>query len=152
MNTEWRRYFNFHWVKGHRPKDCYQLKKEIETLIQERHMMWGRIFICVKQVQPVRLRCRREPHKINTIAGGFTRDGETSSTYKRYAHQILNIDDLSIIEGRGEPKNLEAKISLYEKDATAIHSHNDDPKEVMQIFYIGKRLKTFPRPSGLETH
>lgn len=65
-------------------------------------------------------------YTLNTIIGGFIRGGETSSARRRYAPQILNIEDLLNIKGEGESKALEAAIAFFEKDVVGIHPYNDD--------------------------
>lgn len=61
---------------------------------------------------------------LKTIARGFTRGGETSSTCKRYARQILNMEGIPEDESGGSP---EVVITFLEKDASEIHPHNDGP-------------------------
>ena len=52
---------------------------------------------------------------------------ETISSRRRYAHQVLNIEDLSNKEGGGKSKTSVSKISFSKKDAVNINPHNDDP-------------------------
>lgn len=49
---------------------------------------------------------------------------------------MLNIEEFSNKENEVDPKILEVKISLSEKDATDIHPHNDD---IMVITWMGNQ-------------
>lgn len=66
-------------------------------------------------------------HIPNTIAEGFIEGGETSSTFRRYARQILNVEYLFSVEDKGEPEMQEAKVLFSKKDSTDIRPHNDHP-------------------------
>lgn len=57
-------------------------------------------------------------------------DRETSSVQKRYAHQVLNIEDLPTQSMKGEIETLEVEIYFSQKDATCINPHNDDPMDI----------------------
>lgn len=70
-------------------------------------------------------------HTFNTITGGSAGGGEISSARRRHAHQMLNIEDLPDVEGKGKAHEHEATISFFEKDATVIHPHNDDPMVII---------------------
>lgn len=63
---------------------------------------------------------------LNTIAGGFAKGEQTSSTSRRYARQVLNIEDLPKELNQGEPKILQIDINFF-KDTIGIHPHNEDP-------------------------
>lgn len=47
---------------------------------------------------------------LNTIANGFARDGETSSTRKKHVRKVLNIEDLPNKPKEGEIKAPEVEI------------------------------------------
>lgn len=66
-------------------------------------------------------------HMLNTIINGLDGGGETSSSRKRYARQILSIEDLPKVNIKGELQAPKSMIAFSEKDATGIHPHNDDP-------------------------
>lgn len=97
---------------GNHTENCHQLKKEIKILIQK-----GQLLSYVKDVEghprkrsPPRENPSLENHAqkkgknaeevrearitydvLNTIAGGFTRGGKTSSSRQRYARPVMHI-------------------------------------------------------------
>lgn len=56
-----------------------------------------------------------------------SRGGNTISTWKIYARQILVVGGSLIDSKTGESKALEAKVTFSNKDVVRIHLHNDDP-------------------------
>lgn len=65
-------------------------------------------------------------HTLKTIAGGFIGGQETNSSRKRYARQILSVENLPQVNMEGELEASEAKTAFSEKYATDIHTHKDD--------------------------
>lgn len=63
------------------------------------------------------------------------RGGEISSTCRRNAPQVLNIEDLFYKEGGGEPKIPEAEIAFSEKETTSIHHRNDDHMVITVMYH-----------------
>lgn len=136
-----------HRFKGHHTKDYYQLKKEIEILIQERNLN-----IYVKgdfshasdksnsrgrdDVGSPRLNKENEAsqdegskgvcHTLNIIAGGFVGGRETNFIGRRYARQIMSIEDLPEVKTEEESQSAKTIITFFKKDATGIHPHNDN--------------------------
>lgn len=115
MGHEPGRWRMFHKIKWHHTKDYYQLKKEIEMLIQEGHLKnyvmgdlshgleksssherddWGspRLNKTSEASQGAGNKVLR--HKLDTITRGFTGGMEISFVHRWYTHQILNIEDL----------------------------------------------------------
>lgn len=108
----WRK---FNRVKGHHIEDFFQLKNKIERLLQERHLNKY-----VKEDSshsseksnprghgddgsPKSNKAKEEPHgesskvarhTLNTIAGRLSRGRETIFAQKRYAYQILSVENI----------------------------------------------------------
>lgn len=64
---------------------------------------------------------------LNIIIEGFIGGGETSFARRRYARQVLNIQDLPKELDEGEPKTPETEIAFSEKGVTGIHPHDENP-------------------------
>ncbi|XP_050895535.1 uncharacterized protein LOC127102173 [Lathyrus oleraceus] len=133
----------YHKLHGHHTENFHQLNKEIKILIRR-----GRLMSYVKDVegQTGKRRHPREDtnsenptqkkgknieevreaqmtrHTLNTIAGGFTGGGETSSSRKRYAWTMMHVWQKPSSEEEETP-NI---ISFSIRDAEGVLVHEND--------------------------
>ncbi|KAK2999843.1 hypothetical protein RJ639_023861 [Escallonia herrerae] len=108
-------YCHFHKDHGHTTEECKVLQREIESLIAKGHLKQF-VKSSHRQQSGGRNNPRRadeappkEPHVINTISGGPSAGGPSSSSRKAYARQV-NLD-------QGPTKRTKASISLEFDDA-----------------------------------
>ncbi|KAK2998090.1 hypothetical protein RJ639_024889 [Escallonia herrerae] len=108
-------YCHFHKDHGHTTEECKVLQREIESLIAKGHLKQF-VKSSHRQQSGGRNNPRRadeappkEPHVINTISGGPSVGGPSSSSRKAYARQV-NLD-------QGPTKRTKASISLEFDDA-----------------------------------
>jgi len=121
----------YHMIRGHSTDNCYQLKKEIEKLIQE-----GKIQGYVKggrgedQHFPEEEKSNKDDHReepkerhtLNTISRGFAGGGESSSSRKKYVRQVMFINN-NVNPTAGQEKN----ITFLATDYEGVVPHDDDP-------------------------
>jgi hypothetical protein len=84
-------------------------------------------------------------HTLNTISGGFSGGGESSSSPKKYVRQVMLCQEYGEQTSDREPD-----ISFTTKDYRDVIPHNDDPMVItLQIFkWDVKRVLVDPRSSA----
>ena len=96
------KYCEFHKSHGHRTDDCIQLKKEIEYLIQRRHLSCYIASEGQERVQPPPPRqptpVQHQPPlgEIHVISRGFAGGGESSSARKAHLRSIRSGETLEV--------------------------------------------------------
>lgn len=143
--NSWCKFFKFN---GLHIEDCFQLKKEIDRLIQEGHLKkyvkrslgggsrgsssQGRDVIRIPKPSKGKELSKEDSNKttcqtFDTITWGFVGSRKTSWARKKYACQILAIVDSPIDSKAGKWEPLKAKNTFSKKASTDFHMHNDDP-------------------------
>jgi len=117
----------YHHVRGHDTDDCIHLKREIEKLIQNgklRGYTRGRRDENGGGTNDNRDNRRGEEgkHTRNTISGGFVGGGESSTSWKNYARQVMLVDKGSRSFAERSPN-----ITFSTKDFEGVIPHEDDP-------------------------
>lgn len=134
----------YHRLRGYNTKNCHQLKKQIEILIQR-----GQLLSYVKDMggQPGKRSPPREDrssedptqkkwknteevyearitcHTLNTITWRFTGGGETKSARKIYARQVMHIEQKPPSVGKEFPVMTGFSI----RDSKRVLSHENNP-------------------------
>jgi len=117
----------YHCVRGHDTDDCIHLKREIEKLIQNgklRGYTRGRRDENGEGIDHNRddRRGEESKHTLNTISGGFAGGGESSTSRRNYARQIMliNEDSCSFAERS-------SVITFSAEDFEGVIPHEDNP-------------------------
>ena len=137
-------WYAYHRMRGYHTEDYHQLKGEIEILIQR-----GRLLSYMKDVEGAtrkRSHSQREQNSenlsakkekiteevpetrvarltLNTISGGFTGGGETSSSKKRYALSLMHVSH-NIFSGKEERL---VAVGFSRRDSEGVIAHENDP-------------------------
>ena len=117
----------YHRVRGHDTDDCIHLKREIEKLIQNgklRGYTRGKRDEDGEGTNRSRDDRRGDEgkHTLNTISGGFAGGGESSTSWKNYARQIMLVDEGSRSFAERSPD-----ITFSTEDFEGVIPHEDDP-------------------------
>lgn len=129
-----------HRIRGHCTKNCHQLKKEIEALIQKSQLSSyvKDVGVHSRKISPPREDVNSDNpmqkkgrsvnkvhithHTLNTIVEGFAGGGETNSTRKRYARTMMHVRK----EPSSEERYNQTIITLSKKNAEGVLPHKDD--------------------------
>jgi len=101
MGNDAEAWCKYHRIWGHTTDNCWQLKKEIEKLIQEGklrgYIRGGRgedhRRLSEEKSKVNQKEDPKERYTLNTISGGFTGGRESSSSRKKYIRQVMFIDN-----------------------------------------------------------
>ncbi|XP_059670930.1 uncharacterized protein LOC132316475 [Cornus florida] len=131
------KYYMFYWDHGLNPKDCLDLKNQIENLVRKGHLRkfttWnGRRGSNLSQEGRDDHFPQHQPiGEIRVISGGFAGGGETSSAWKAYARRIRSFSEVNEVGVTIPPTKLprveELDITFSEEDDKRIHQPHDDP-------------------------
>ena len=120
-----RKYCHFHRDHGHDTDDCYDLKTQIEDLIQRGHL---RQYVAGKGQAPPLPHNQEDPYpirEIHTILGGLAEGGESLSAMKAHARKARHLDDDRPSKAPKHGSN--EVISFSDKDLEGIQHSHDDP-------------------------
>ena len=138
------KYSEFHRDHGHRTDDCIQLRKEIEYLIQHRHL---RRYVALEGQDQVQPPPPRQPTpaqhqlplgEIHVIFGGFTRGGESSSARKAHLRSIRLRETLEMQVVSKLPR-LNTTITFSNSDMEGCQHPHDDPL-VIRVVVANKTI------------
>ena len=131
------RYCEFHRDHGHRTDDCIQLRKEIEYLIRCEYL---RRFVSSEgqnQEQPPPPRLTTTQHQqplreIHVISGGFTGDGESSSSRKAHLRSIRSREVIDVQAVSKLPR-LDTAITFSDSNLEGCQHPHDDPLVIRAV-------------------
>jgi hypothetical protein len=134
MGADKDKWCKYHRIKGHDTYSCIHLCREIERLIQNgklRGYTQDRRDESRHKTEDKKEGAQEEKrHTLNTISGGFSRGGESSSSRKKYVRQVMLCQEYE----KQVPEH-ELDVSFTAKDYKDVIPHNDDPMVVtLQIF------------------
>ena len=119
------KYCRFHRDHGHDTDDCYDLKRQIEDLIQRGHL---RQYVAGREQAPPPPHNQGDPQpigEIHTISGGLAGGGESLSAMKAHARKVRRFDVLCPSKALKQD-DIEI-ISFSDKDLEGIQHPHDDP-------------------------
>ncbi|XP_059663781.1 uncharacterized protein LOC132309494 [Cornus florida] len=137
------KYCRFHKDHGHATEDCFDLKDQIETLIQRGHMR--KIIVGNDRTDINPLRVGRDNHppdqqpigEIRVIAGGCAGSGESSSARKAYARRMRSSSEVCEvgvqIQHRKMPRLGDPVITFSDEDMKDVQQPHDDPLVVTMM-------------------
>ncbi|MCH86943.1 gag-pol polyprotein [Trifolium medium] len=139
----------YHRCRGHSTEKCFRLRDLIEELIKSGHLR--RFIDDVAQGRVVVPKIpRQEPHdtqgpskeppkeriSVNTIAGGFSGGGESSSARKRYVRRAIS--EIYLVR---QPQPLDVPdLAFTARDGLEVAPHDDDPL-VIQVQILNCDVK-----------
>ncbi|CAJ2644717.1 unnamed protein product [Trifolium pratense] len=146
----------YHRCRGHSTEKCFRLRDLIEELIKSGHLRrfiddaaQGRVVVPKIPRQEPRdpPGPSREPPKerisVNTIAGGFSGGGESSSARKRYVRRAIS--EIYLVR---QPQPLDVPdLAFTAKDGLEVAPHDDDPL-VIQVQILNCDVKRVLIDSG----
>ncbi|CAJ2666975.1 uncharacterized protein LOC123904879 [Trifolium pratense] len=146
----------YHRCRGHSTEKCFRLRDLIEELIKSGHLRkfiddaaQGRVVVPKAPRQEPRdpPGPNREPPKgrisVNTIAGGFSGGGESSSARKRYVRRAIS--EIYLVS---QPQPLDVPdLAFTAKDGLEVAPHDDDPL-VIQVQILNCDVKRVLIDSG----
>ncbi|XP_045802656.1 uncharacterized protein LOC123896289 [Trifolium pratense] len=146
----------YHRCRGHSTEKCFRLRDLIEELIKSGHLRkfiddaaQGRVVVPKVPRQEPRdpPGPNREPPKgrisVNTIAGGFSGGGESSSARKRYVRRAVS--EIYLVS---QPQPLDVPdLAFTAKDGLEVAPHDDDPL-VIQVQILNCDVKRVLIDSG----
>ncbi|CAJ2638225.1 unnamed protein product [Trifolium pratense] len=146
----------YHRCRGHSTEKCFRLRDLIEELIKSGHLRkfiddaaQGRVVVPKVPRQEPRdpPGPNREPPKgrisVNTIAGGFSGGGESSSARKKYVRRAIS--EIYLVS---QPQPLDVPdLAFTAKDGLEVAPHDDDPL-VIQVQILNCDVKRVLIDSG----
>ncbi|XP_045810471.1 uncharacterized protein LOC123904913 [Trifolium pratense] len=150
---------SYHRYRGHSTENCFRLRDLIEELIKSGHLRkfiedaaQGRVVVPkIPRQEPWNTPGPgKEPPKgrisVNTIAGGFSGGGESSSARKRYVRRAIS--EIYLIR---QPQSLAfPDLAFTAKDGLEVAPHDDDPL-VIQVQILNCDVKRVLIDSGSST-
>ncbi|CAJ2666766.1 unnamed protein product, partial [Trifolium pratense] len=146
----------YHRCRGHSTEKCFRLRDLIEELIKSGHLRrfiddaaQGRVVVPkIPRQEPRDTQGpSKEPPKerisVNTIAGGFSGGGESSSARKRYVRRAIS--EIYLVR---QPQPLDVPdLAFTARDGLEVAPHDDDPL-VIQVQILNCDVKRVLIDSG----
>ncbi|XP_045791855.1 uncharacterized protein LOC123886594 [Trifolium pratense] len=146
----------YHRCRGHSTEKCFRLRDLIEELIKSGHLRrfiddaaQGRVVVSkIPRQEPRDTQGpSKEPPKerisVNTIAGGFSGAGESSSARKRYVRRAIS--EIYLVR---QPQPIDVPdLAFTARDGLEVAPHDDDPL-VIQVQILNCDVKRVLIDSG----